>query len=97
MKEGKLVPMVRTPPTSDSTDSSFLITQEVVLDLLRDNMLSKADQSKGFLIDGYPREVPQAKKFEDMVRFPLPTPCPNRFSSCVLDRAVRSGSLRSRQ
>lgn len=30
-------------------------------------MVKKADTSKGFLIDGYPREVPQAKKFEEMV------------------------------
>jgi len=31
-------------------------------------MLQHADNSKGFLIDGYPREVPQAKKFEELVR-----------------------------
>lgn len=42
--------------------------QEVVLDLLKENMVKNADKSKGFLIDGYPREVPQAKKFEEMVR-----------------------------
>lgn len=38
-----------------------------MLDLLKENMVKKADTSKGFLIDGYPREVPQAKKFEEMV------------------------------
>jgi len=31
-------------------------------------MLKNADKSKGFLIDGYPREVPQARKFEELVR-----------------------------
>jgi adenylate kinase family enzyme len=30
-------------------------------------MLKNADKSKGFLIDGYPREIPQAKKFEELV------------------------------
>jgi adenylate kinase family enzyme len=30
-------------------------------------MLKNADKSKGFLIDGYPREVPQAKEFEKTV------------------------------
>ncbi len=30
-------------------------------------MIKNADKSKGFLIDGYPREVPQAKKFEELV------------------------------
>jgi len=44
-----------------------LVPMEVVLDLLKENMLKNADKSKGFLIDGYPREVPQAKKFEEMI------------------------------
>jgi adenylate kinase family enzyme len=30
-------------------------------------MIKNVDKSKGFLIDGYPREVPQAKKFEELV------------------------------
>jgi adenylate kinase len=40
----------------------------VVLDLLKENMIKNVEKSKGFLIDGYPREVPQAKKFEELVR-----------------------------
>lgn len=44
-----------------------LVPIEVVLDLLKENMVKSADKSKGFLIDGYPREVPQAKKFEEMI------------------------------
>ncbi len=32
-------------------------------------MIKNADKSKGFLIDGYPREIPQAKKFEELVRY----------------------------
>jgi Adenylate kinase len=35
-------------------------------------MLKNADKSKGFLIDGYPREVPQARKFEELVNQSLP-------------------------
>ena len=38
--------------------------QFVVLDLLAEAMLSKLEGSKGFLIDGYPREVAQGKEFE---------------------------------
>jgi adenylate kinase family enzyme len=30
-------------------------------------MIKNADKSNGFLIDGYPREIPQAKKFEESV------------------------------
>ncbi|CAF1390566.1 unnamed protein product [Rotaria sp. Silwood1] len=44
-----------------------LVATEVVLDLLKKNMLKNADKSKGFLIDGYPREIAQAKKFEESI------------------------------
>ncbi|CAF0823876.1 unnamed protein product [Rotaria sordida] len=44
-----------------------LVPIEVVLDLLKENMIKNADKSKGFLIDGYPREIPQAKKFEELI------------------------------
>ncbi|CAF3725752.1 unnamed protein product [Rotaria sp. Silwood1] len=44
-----------------------LVPMEVVLDLLKENMIKNADKSKGFLIDGYPREIAQAKKFEQLI------------------------------
>ncbi|CAF1268752.1 unnamed protein product [Rotaria sordida] len=44
-----------------------LVPMEVVLDLLKENMIKNADKSKGFLIDGYPREIAQAKKFEELI------------------------------
>ena len=40
------------------------IFQFVVLDLLAEAMLAKVSGSKGFLIDGYPREVSQGQEFE---------------------------------
>lgn len=68
MKEGKLVPMVSYGISLRMNEKIFISKfQEVVLDLLKENMLKNAEKSKGFLIDGYPREVPQAKKFEEMV------------------------------
>lgn len=39
----------------------------MVLDMLKDAMIAKADVSKGFLIDGYPREVKQGQEFEKKV------------------------------
>lgn len=36
--------------------------------MLRDAMVAKVDSSKGFLLDGYPREVQQAEEFERRVR-----------------------------
>merc|ERR1711993_135086 len=41
-----------------------LVPLFVVLDLLAEAMLSKLSGSKGFLIDGYPREVSQGEEFE---------------------------------
>ena len=35
-----------------------------MLTLLKEAMLKKAATSKGFLIDGYPRELDQGKRFE---------------------------------
>ena len=35
-----------------------------MLDLLAEAMLAKVSGSKGFLIDGYPREVSQGEEFE---------------------------------
>jgi len=49
--------------THDGVDVVMLI-QETVLTLLKEAMLKKAATSKGFLIDGYPRELDQGKRFE---------------------------------
>lgn len=38
--------------------------QEAVLQLLKEAIQKRAATSKGFLIDGYPRELEQAKRFE---------------------------------
>ncbi|XP_077290764.1 adenylate kinase isoenzyme 1-like [Arctopsyche grandis] len=41
-----------------------LVPNDVVLDLLKEAMLTKVATSKGFLIDGYPREKDQGIAFE---------------------------------
>ena len=46
---------------------SFLF-QRIVLDLIRDKMTAELANSKGFLIDGYPREMDQGVQFEQEVR-----------------------------
>lgn len=69
MKEGALVPTV-----------SFLrhlklpllytyrcVFQTVVMELLNEKIKSKVATSKGFLIDGYPREKKQGEEFEAAV------------------------------
>lgn len=44
--------------------------------MIKDAMIAKADVSKGFLIDGYPREVKQGEEFEKKVG--------GKFSASVL-------------
>lgn len=41
--------------------------QDTVLDMIKEAMIAKVDVSKGFLIDGYPREVKQGEEFEKKV------------------------------
>ena len=45
----------------------ILVSNQLVLDMLKDAMLSKIKTSKGFLIDGYPRQVDQGIEFEKQV------------------------------
>lgn len=49
-------------------NTGIFSVQDVVLELLRENITAKASSSKGFLIDGYPREMGQGIKFEEQVR-----------------------------
>merc|ERR1712018_817325 len=44
-----------------------LVPLFVVLDLMAEAMIKKLDGSKGFLIDGYPREVAQGEEFEKAI------------------------------
>ena len=45
----------------------ILVSNQLVLDMIKDAMLSKIKTSKGFLIDGYPRQVDQGIEFEKQV------------------------------
>jgi len=44
-----------------------LVPLETVLKLINDAMIAKSLTSNGYLIDGYPREVEQGKKFESLI------------------------------
>ena len=41
--------------------------QEEVVGLLKDAMAAKSGNTKGFVIDGFPVTMDQAKLFEDMI------------------------------
>ena len=44
-----------------------LVPNELVLGMIKKAMLEKVATSKGFLIDGYPRQVDQGIQFEEQV------------------------------
>jgi len=44
-----------------------LVPLDTVLALIKDKMLATASTSSGYLIDGYPRELEQGKRFEETV------------------------------
>uniref|UniRef100_A0A4D5R9I4 adenylate kinase n=1 Tax=Scolopendra viridis TaxID=118503 RepID=A0A4D5R9I4_SCOVI len=45
-----------------------LVSLDVVLDLLKESMIKHLPTSKGYLIDGYPREVNQGIQFESQIK-----------------------------
>ncbi|XP_015120900.1 adenylate kinase isoenzyme 1-like [Diachasma alloeum] len=47
-----------------------LIPVDLVLDLIKEKMISSLNYTSGFVLDGYPREKSQAKLFEKAIRPP---------------------------
>jgi adenylate kinase len=48
-------------------DKGDLVPDEVTVEMVRDR-LGHADAAKGFLLDGFPRTVPQAEQLDDILR-----------------------------
>jgi len=47
-------------------DAGQLVTDEIVLGMIRER-LSQADAKKGFILDGFPRNIPQAQALDGML------------------------------
>jgi len=63
-----------------------LVSLSIVLQLIKDAMIKAAFKgSKGFLIDGYPREVDQGRRFEDAIK-----PCDKVIYFNVSDATMTS-------
>merc|ERR1711994_138835 len=69
-----------------------LVPLFVVLDLLAEAMLAKLSGSKGFLIDGYPREVAQGQEFEKEI-----APCTKILYFDVKDETMTERLLKRGQ
>src|SRR5574344_2285885 len=46
-------------------DSGKLVPDDVVIGIIKER-LAKADCANGFILDGFPRTIPQAKALDDM-------------------------------
>nr|XP_032530108.1 adenylate kinase isoenzyme 1 isoform X1 [Danaus plexippus plexippus] len=72
-----------------------LVPNDIVLDLLKEAMVAKAGEARGFLIDGYPREKSQGIAFESAIA-PVTViiyfeASPETLTKRLLGRAVSSG------
>ncbi|XP_046567460.1 LOW QUALITY PROTEIN: adenylate kinase isoenzyme 5-like [Haliotis rubra] len=82
---------------NETMEKGDLVSLDEVLQLLKEAMLAKAASSKGFLIDGYPRELDQGKRFESEVapaEFVLYFEvADDTMTARLLDRAKTSGRV----
>uniref|UniRef100_A0A183CI41 Adenylate kinase n=1 Tax=Globodera pallida TaxID=36090 RepID=A0A183CI41_GLOPA len=55
----------------ETMDAGGLVPLDKVLAIVKAAMLKECETSKGFLIDGYPREVIQGQQFEQEIQSPV--------------------------
>ncbi|XP_030063820.1 adenylate kinase isoenzyme 1 isoform X1 [Microcaecilia unicolor] len=73
-----------------------LVPLDTVLDMLKEAMIAKADVSKGFLIDGYPREVKQGEEFEKKIGPPTLLLYVDAESDTMVKRLLKRGETSGR-
>ncbi|KAF4113768.1 hypothetical protein G5714_006313 [Onychostoma macrolepis] len=73
-----------------------LVPLDTVLDMIKDAMIAKADVSKGYLIDGYPREVKQGEEFEKKIGAPALLLYIDAKAETMVKRLVKRGETSGR-
>uniref|UniRef100_A0A9J8BNA7 Adenylate kinase 1 n=1 Tax=Cyprinus carpio carpio TaxID=630221 RepID=A0A9J8BNA7_CYPCA len=73
-----------------------LVPLDTVLDMIKDAMIAKADVSKGYLIDGYPREVKQGEEFEKKIGAPALLLYIDAKAETMVQRLMKRGQTSGR-
>ncbi|XP_019383872.1 PREDICTED: adenylate kinase isoenzyme 5 [Gavialis gangeticus] len=60
----------RSKLIKDILECGEQVPGDIILELMKEAMMTSLGETKGFLIDGYPQEVKQAEEFEEMVGEP---------------------------
>lgn len=48
-------------------DAGGLVSDDIIIDMIKDNLDNNAECKKGFILDGFPRNVTQAEKLDSML------------------------------
>ncbi|QEU62567.1 Adk1 [Kluyveromyces lactis] len=48
-------------------DDGKLVSDEIMINMIKDELTNNQDCKKGFILDGFPRTIPQAEKLDEML------------------------------
>ncbi|KAI4549407.1 hypothetical protein MG293_001737 [Ovis ammon polii] len=73
----------------DITDRGELVPSGIILELLKEAMVASLSNTKGFLIDGYPREVKQGEEFGRRIGDPHLVICMDCSADTMTNRLLQ--------
>ncbi|KAG8132564.1 hypothetical protein E2320_010406 [Naja naja] len=79
----------RSKNIRDITESGEFIPGDIVTELLKEAILANMENSKGFLIDGYPQEIQQGEQFENEIGEPSLVLCMDCSSKTMSTRLLQ--------